>query len=210
MLRIGIDVGGTNCDAVLLDGDRLIASTKTLTTPDVTDCITTALGNLQSASGFDPAQIAAVMIGTTHFINALLEGKHLERTAAIRFALPATAALPPLVDWPQPLLDTIGELSYLCHGGFEYDGRQAAPFDEAEFRACVDSALNAGAQSFAISSMFSPVNAEFEMRAAEILAAEVPDLPVSLSHEIGRIGPPRARERHDYQCHAAPPGRPRH
>lgn len=134
MLRIGIDVGGTNCDAVLLDGDRLIASTKTLTTPDVTDCITTALGNLQSASGFDPAQIAAVMIGTTHFINALLEGKHLERTAAIRFALPATAALPPLVDWPQPLLDTIGELSYLCHGGFEYDGRQAAPFDEAEFR----------------------------------------------------------------------------
>ena len=36
--------------------------------------------------------------------------------------------------------------------------------------------------------MFSPVNADFEQRAAEIVRAELPELAISLSHEIGRIG----------------------
>jgi N-methylhydantoinase A/oxoprolinase/acetone carboxylase beta subunit len=46
-----------------------------------------------------------------------------------------------------------------------------------------------GTRSVAISSVFSPVNTEFELRAAEILSAELgPDVAISLSHEIGRIG----------------------
>jgi N-methylhydantoinase A/oxoprolinase/acetone carboxylase beta subunit len=46
-----------------------------------------------------------------------------------------------------------------------------------------------GVRSVAISSVFSPVNTEFEVRAAELLAEVLgPDVPVSLSHEIGRVG----------------------
>ena len=52
----------------------------------------------------------------------------------------------------------------------------------------MDKAAQAGARSFAISSVFSPVNAEFELRAAEIIAEQYPGSPVSLSHEIGRMG----------------------
>jgi N-methylhydantoinase A/oxoprolinase/acetone carboxylase beta subunit len=188
MLRLGIDVGGTNTDAVVLDGTRVLGAVKTATTEDVTSGIATAIAELQRITAVDAGRIAAVMIGTTHFINALVEADRLAPTAAIRFGLPATAALPPLVDWPERLTDALGGHSFLCHGGHEYDGTTIADLDEAEFRGIVDKAVQAGARSFAISSVFSPVNADFELRAAEIIADQVPDAPVSLSHEIGRMG----------------------
>ncbi|MFF2327327.1 MULTISPECIES: hydantoinase/oxoprolinase N-terminal domain-containing protein [unclassified Streptomyces] len=188
MLRLGIDVGGTNTDAVLIDGDQVLGAVKASTTADVTGGIVAAIRDLRQAAGFEPAAIDAVMIGTTHFINALVEGERLAQTAAIRFGLPATRALPPLVDWPARLVAAVGGHSYLCHGGHEYDGSPIAAFDEAEFRAVLDRAVESGATSFALSSVFSPVNAEFETRAAQIIAEQLPGAPVSLSHEIGRMG----------------------
>src|SRR5262249_58265387 len=96
----GCDVGGTNTDAVLMDGTDVLAEVKAVTTRDFTAGIVGALRGLVGACDFSPAQIQAVMIGTTHFTNALVEGRRLARTAALRLALPATEALPPLVDWP--------------------------------------------------------------------------------------------------------------
>jgi N-methylhydantoinase A/oxoprolinase/acetone carboxylase beta subunit len=188
MQRIGIDVGGTNTDAVLMDDRRVVGAVKASTTADVTSGIVAALASLRAQTAFAPGDVGAVMIGTTHFINALVEGKRLAPTAAIRFGLPATKALPPLVDWPQRLVDALGGHSHLCHGGHEFDGREIAPFDEAELRAVLDEVGAAGVRSIAISSVFSPVNAEFEQRAAEIVAEQLPGVAVSLSHEIGRMG----------------------
>src|SRR5262249_5761294 len=65
MRRIGIDVGGTNTDAVLLEEDRIVHAAKTPTTPDVTAGIVTALGLLTTESR--ALAVDAVMIGTTHF-----------------------------------------------------------------------------------------------------------------------------------------------
>src|SRR5207247_7108854 len=45
-----------------------------------------------------------------------------------------------------------------------------------------------GIGSVAISSVFSPVNAEFELQAGEIVREILPDAELSLSHEIGRMG----------------------
>lgn len=70
-MRIGVDVGGTNTDAVLMNGTQVLASTKTPTTPNVSGGITTALHTLVSDSGLDVARLDAVMIGTTHFTNAV-------------------------------------------------------------------------------------------------------------------------------------------
>jgi N-methylhydantoinase A/oxoprolinase/acetone carboxylase beta subunit len=192
-MRIGIDVGGTNTDAVLMDSgaqsDRVLAAVKAATTADVTSGIVAALDGLQAQHAFDPAGVHAVMIGTTHFINALVEARRLAPTAALRLGLPATASLPPMVDWPARLVQAIAGRAYLAHGGHEFDGRQISPLDEGELRRhAADMAAN-GVRSVAVSSVFSPVNAEFELRAAEILAEELgPELPVSLSHEIGRVG----------------------
>ncbi|MDL9978662.1 hydantoinase/oxoprolinase family protein [Microbacterium candidum] len=188
MLRLGIDVGGTNTDAVLVEGKQVLGATKAATSADVTTGMVQAIAGIAQSTKVDPGAISAVMIGTTHFINALVEANRLAPTAAIRFGLPATSSLPPLIGWPQRLVDAIQGRSYLCHGGHEYDGSQLSPFDEGEFLRAIEDAHGAGIRSFAISSVFSPVNAEFEQRAAQILAEQLPDAAVSLSHEIGRMG----------------------
>ncbi|MFF0344016.1 hydantoinase/oxoprolinase N-terminal domain-containing protein [Kribbella sp. NPDC004875] len=188
-MRIGIDVGGTNTDAVLLDGTTVLAANKSATSADVTAGIIDTLDRLQAERSFDPAQVQAVMIGTTHFINALIEARRLAPTAALRLGLPATASLPPLVDWPERLVDAVSGRSYLAHGGHEFDGRHIAELDEDELRRHAADMVAHGVRSVAISSVFSPVSNEFELRAAEILRSELgDDVAISLSHEIGRIG----------------------
>ena len=188
-MRIGIDVGGTNTDAVLMEGSTVLAAVKAATTDDVTSGIVGALDGLQAQRAFDPADVQAVMIGTTHFINALVEGRRLAPTAALRLGLPATASLPPLVDWPTRLVDAVRGRSYLAHGGHEFDGRHISELDEDELRRAAADMSAHGVRSVAISSVFSPVNTEFEQRAAAVLAEELgPSVAISLSHEIGRIG----------------------
>src|SRR5437899_193582 len=186
--RIGIDVGGTNTDAVLMDGERVLGEVKTPTTADVTSGIVTALSRLVVDSHVQPARVMAVMIGTTHFTNAVVEAKRLMPTAAIRLGLPATQALPPMVDWPHRLKQAIGNHTYLCHGGHEFDGRLISRLDPDELRAVAEDIGKKGIRSIAISSVFSPVNAEMELEAARLFEAELPGVMVSVSHEIGRIG----------------------
>ncbi|MGP3776872.1 hydantoinase/oxoprolinase N-terminal domain-containing protein [Streptomyces sp. SDT5-1] len=188
-MRIGIDVGGTNTDAVLLEGPRVLATTKSATSQDVTSGIVSALEALRAQHAFDPAAVGAVMIGTTHFLNALVEARGLAPTAALRLGLPATSALPPFVDWPERLTRAVAGRPYLAHGGHEFDGRKIAELDADELRRHAADMAAHGVRSVAISSVFSPVSDEFEVRAAEILRAELgPDVAFSLSHEIGRIG----------------------
>jgi N-methylhydantoinase A/oxoprolinase/acetone carboxylase beta subunit len=187
-MRIGIDVGGTNTDAVLMDERRVLAEVKTPTTPDVTSGIVSALRSLIAESGVEASQIQGVMIGTTHFTNAVVEGKRLMPTAAIRLGLPATQALPPMVDWPPRLRDALGNHWFLAHGGHEFDGREISPLDRDELRGFAAEIGKRGIRSVAISSVFSPVNSEFEQEAAAIVTEELPGTMVSLSHEIGRIG----------------------
>jgi N-methylhydantoinase A/oxoprolinase/acetone carboxylase beta subunit len=98
MIRIGIDVGGTNTDAVVMDGKTVIAGVKETTTPDVMSGVVAALTSVLKASGKAPETIDVVMIGTTHFTNAVVQRRDLAPTAAVRLGLPATASLPPMVD----------------------------------------------------------------------------------------------------------------
>ena len=187
-MRIGVDVGGTNTDAVLMDSDRVVGWHKTPTTPEVTAGITTAMRTVLEETKVPTEQIKAVMIGTTHFTNAVVERKRLMQTAAVRLGLPATECLPPMIDWPPDLRDTIGNHRYLVHGGHEFDGREISPLDETEVREVAKDIKSKGIRAVAISAVFSPVNSSFEERAAEIFQNEIPDVSVSLSHEIGRMG----------------------
>lgn len=187
-MRIGIDVGGTNTDAVLMDGKTVVASTKTPTTANVSDGIVSALKNLVADSGVDVTTLDGVMIGTTHFTNAVVERRRLQPTACIRLGLPATVCLPPMVDWPDDLRDVVGGHYYLAHGGHEFDGREISPFDPAEIRGIAEDIGKKGISAIAISSVFSPVNADFEQRAAEIVQEVLPDASITLSSTIGRIG----------------------
>jgi N-methylhydantoinase A/oxoprolinase/acetone carboxylase beta subunit len=187
-MRIGIDVGGTNTDAVLLDGASVIHAVKTPTTADVTSGIVTALALLLEQSRADRARIDAVMIGTTHFTNAVVQRRGLTPVAAIRIGLPSGASLPPFVDWPEALAAIVRGEVFMLEGGHEYDGRPLVPFDTRGMRAAARRIRASELRSVAISSVFSPLNPSCEEEAAAILLEECPDVVVTLSHDLGRIG----------------------
>ncbi len=187
-MRIGVDVGGTNTDAVLMDGANVVSSTKTPTTANVSEGIAKALRAVIADSGIDTVAIDGVMIGTTHFTNAVVERKHLTPTACIRLGLPATVCLPPMVDWPDDLREIVGGNAHLAHGGHEFDGREISAYQPDEVREIAEKIRDAGLNAIAISSVFSPVNATFEEQSADIVREVIPDANITLSSEIGRIG----------------------
>ncbi len=190
-MRIGIDVGGTSTDAVLVDGDEVCATAKTATTFDVTHGIIVALELLRAAPRADPSAVDAVdavVVGTTHFTNALTEAANLTPTAVVRLGGPATQAIPPLACWPDRLVRAIRGQGFICSGGHEFDGQPLAAVDDNELRAVATDIAAAGIRSVAISAVFSVPYRESERHAAALLTRELPGLRVSLSHEIGRPG----------------------
>lgn len=187
-LRIGVDVGGTNTDAVAMSANEVVGWAKATTTPEVTGGIVAAVTSLLERHSLSAEAISAVMIGTTHFTNALVEGRRLVPTAVVRLGLPATRGIPPFIDWPDRLRAVLGDHVYLCHGGHEFDGRLISPIDHAELRAAARDIASKGVSSVAVASVFSPVDASYETEAAEVLTDEVPELDISLSSEIGRLG----------------------
>lgn len=188
MYRIGIDVGGTNTDAVVMDGDKLVLGVKSPTTEDVTGGIVSSLSKVLEESGIKADQIGAVMIGTTHFTNAVVERRKMSKTAAVRLCLPAAECLPPMVDWPDDIRETVGGHFWLAKGGNEFDGREISTIDEDELRGIADEIGKQGIDSVAICSVFSPVNSEMEDKARAILAERLPQASFTLSSEIGRLG----------------------
>jgi N-methylhydantoinase A/oxoprolinase/acetone carboxylase beta subunit len=187
--RIGIDVGSTHTDAVILDQKcALVKAIKVVTTPDTTTGIVEALKRVLHESRIDPSKVNAVMLGTTHCINALIERKRLAKTGVLRLGKPATLSIPPLTTLPQDLRTALGDISYIVKGGHEYDGREISPMDEEEVKAAAIDMKVKGVESVAICSVFSPVDSSHERRAAKIISSQLGDVPITLSSELASIG----------------------
>ncbi len=188
LLRIGVDVGGTNTDAALLRGTEVLATVKTATTADVTGGVAAAIRAVLAAEGMTGTAVGAVMIGTTHFLNALVERRHLQRTGVLRLCGRATRALPPMIDWPDDLRGLIDGGAFLVDGGVNYDGAPIAPLGHKAIREACRTWRAAGIGAVAICSVFALVDARMEEDAAAIVAEELPGAAISLSHRIGRTG----------------------
>ncbi|MFQ6004913.1 MAG: hydantoinase/oxoprolinase N-terminal domain-containing protein [Woeseia sp.] len=185
-MRIGIDVGGTHTDAVLLHGNDVVASTKALTTADVTSGILDALEKVLSDGDAD--SIEAVMLGTTQFTNAVVQRRELSEVAAIRVGLPSGDGLPPKTGWPEDIRRSLGDHTYMMRGGYLYDGRPLAGLDHAEVDAVVRELKHKRIGAVAISSAFSPMIPGPENQIADRIRAEIPDIRMTQSHKIGRLG----------------------
>jgi len=186
--RIGIDVGGTNTDAVLIEDERVVAGVKTPTTDDVTGGILNSLKDLIAELDDGPGRLDAVMIGTTHFTNAVVQRRDLTPVAAVRIGLPASASLPPFVDWPDDLAEIVRGKVFMIEGGHEYDGRPLVEFDADAMRSAAREIASSGLTAVGIASIFSPLTAECEEGAAAIVREECPGVDITLSHDLGRIG----------------------
>lgn len=187
--RIGIDVGGTHTDAVILDeAYQVIAETKVPTTTDVSSGIYQALKEVVTKSQVPVEKINYAMLGTTHCTNAIVERKRLNKVAVIRIGAPATMSVKPLIGVTEDLQAILGKYMYIVHGGHEFDGREITTLDEAEIYR-IASGLKGKVDSVAITSVFSPVTNAHEQRAAEIVQDVLgQDVAISLSSEIGNVG----------------------
>jgi N-methylhydantoinase A/oxoprolinase/acetone carboxylase beta subunit len=187
-VRIGVDVGGTNTDAVLMDGSAILASTKQPTTADVSSGVADAIRAVLDQGHVAPAAIGSVMIGTTHFANALVERNRLDRVGILRLASPSGDALPPLTGWPGDLARCIGDAIFLLPGGYEVDGREISALDPDRVRDAARALRERDINAVAISSAFAPINASMEEQATAIVRAEHPRAVITPSSAIGRIG----------------------
>ena len=156
MLRIGIDVGGTHTDAVLLDGETVVESTKALTSADVITGIIDALETILTGRPGIEGSIEAVMLGTTQFTNAVVERRELAEVAAVRIAAPSGEGLPPKVGWPDDISRCLGDNIYCIRGGYLYDGWPLAEMDDREIDKVVKDLVSKKVEAVSISSAFSP------------------------------------------------------
>jgi len=195
MFRIGVDVGGTNTDAVVMEQRTVRAVVKVPTTPDVMDGLMQALGQVLEAASLGPDQVGLVVIGTTQFTNAVIERRHLTQTAVVRLALPANRCLPPMVDWPEDLRAAVGEHIFEAAGGFNFDGTPITPLAPAEIARIGTDIRARGIDSIAVVGVFAPcVTMPSARRRAyspeSALAQRSPARPISVSSDFSSARAP--------------------
>ncbi|OIK15914.1 hydantoinase subunit beta [Bacillus sp. MUM 116] len=189
MYRIGIDVGGTNTDAIILDENRnLIHSVKSPTSLDIKTGIETSLQNLLKEADIDKTKITHAMLGTTQCTNAIVERKKLAKVGVIRLGYPATASVLPYTAWPKDIVENLSGNYALVHGGYEYDGQILSEFDEDEIKNLLEEWRDK-VESIAIVGVFSSIKNDQELRARDLIQKVYgEEFPVSCSSLIGSLG----------------------
>lgn len=203
-LRIGVDVGGTNTDGVIIDpsltstpNKGIIAYHKSPTTTNPSDGINAAITHMfiSTTPAIDPKDVASVTIGTTHFVNAVVErdAKRLCKVAVLRLAGPFGKHAPPCVDWPEDMRELVLGHWGSVLGGLEVDGNLISELDEAALREECKVIKEKGIRSIVVDGVFSPIDTVYkqEERAAEIVREEFAGegaVDVVLSKEVANLG----------------------
>lgn len=187
-MRIGIDVGGTHTDAVILEKGKIIAVTKSLTTNDVTTGIANVLDEVLNVGGVQASAIKLVMIGTTQFTNAIVERRELAPIAVVRIALPSGEGMPPMIDWPSDMKEAMDARIFNLHGGYLYDGFPVAQIRQSEIDQLIADLIENNIKNIAIASAFSPMNSAPEEVVGTAIRSAIPDAKITLSHNFGRLG----------------------
>jgi N-methylhydantoinase A/oxoprolinase/acetone carboxylase beta subunit len=193
MYRMGVDIGGTFTDLVLLDdsaGEWRVA--KTLTTPAAPEqAVVTGLRELLVETNLKPAEIDRLIHGTTLVTNAIIERKGaptgLITTEGFRDVLEIGREhrydmYDIFIELPKPLVPR--HLRLGVRERILDDGSVLIPLDEEGVRQATRQLVAAGVKAVAVCFLHSYANPVHERRAAEIIRAEAPDLWVSLSSEV--------------------------
>jgi N-methylhydantoinase A len=189
-MLLGVDVGGTFTDAVLVQGERLITAKAPTTPADQAQGVVAAVRAALVAAEATPQDVRRFSHGTTVATNALLEG------AVARTALVATEGFTDLValgrqnrpelyrlcaDRPPPLVPD--GLRFPASERMTPEG-PLRPLTAAAARELAARLADAGAESVAVTFLHSYSHPEHEQLLAETLRAELPELHVSLSSEV--------------------------
>ena len=185
-MRIGIDVGGTHTDAVLLDGDQLLAATKRPTTEDIQSGVLDGLNEVLRQSGVSPDTVQMVTIGTTQFTNAVVERSGLVPVAAVRVGKQSSSAMPIAAKWPADIKAAALHSAHMIDGGSEFDGRPIVPTDFEALAAAMPTLSKA--ETVAISAVFGTADPTAEEAVAAHIRESAGTALISCSHIFGQLG----------------------
>jgi N-methylhydantoinase A len=193
--RLGVDVGGTFTDFLLLNEDT--GETKTAKVPstpeDSSIGVLNGVAKICESSGIDPADIKLVMHGTTVATNAVLTGRGakvgLMTTSGFEDTLQVARSFCPggLGGWvtfvKKPLLAPL-ELTIGANERIAADGSIVRELDEAALRDSLQVEMADDIEALTICFINAYINAEHEQRAREIAQEVYPDIPISISSEV--------------------------
>ena len=189
-MLLGVDVGGTFTDAVLLDGETVHTAKLPTTPEDQSVGVIGAVEAVLRQAGAEPAAVESFAHGMTVGTNALLE----ERGA--RTALIATKGFADLLEIGR---QNRPELYRLCspkpaplvEAGMRFEAQERVgpegeidPLADGEVQRLTDLVRESGAEAVAICLLFSYLDPSHERAIAEHLRGELPDIHVSASHEV--------------------------
>lgn len=193
--RLGVDVGGTFTDLLLFDvATGAFWRHKTPSTPhDNSEGILTGVTAICTVAGIAAKDIDTVLHGTTVATNAVLEGKGarvgLVTTEGYRHIMQIARSFVPgglagWIIWPKPTPLAALEDTVTVTGRMNAEGREIRPLDEAGARAALTQLKDAGVEAITVSFINAYANGAHEARVGELARAIMPDIPISLSHEI--------------------------
>jgi N-methylhydantoinase A len=192
-LHVGIDTGGTFTDLIALDPEAgTLRALKTSSRPDAPGrAIVAAL----SEGDVSARELERFTHGTTVGTNALIERNGCRVGLLTTKGFEDTPFIQRInrrvlydLTWtkPTPLVAS----RRLCLGVDERlasDGEPVTPIDEAQVRALCRELRDGGAEAVAVCLLFSYVNTAHEQAVARIVADELGDVPVSVSHEVAPV-----------------------
>ena len=156
-MRIGIDIGGTHTDGVLIDGARLVAATKVPTCHDnLLESINRVLHSI--LAGQDPARVSTLNLSTTLTTNAIITGK-IDPVGVLVTGGPGVA----------PEAYAIGDHFHTIPGSLDHLGTETKKLDDETLDGAIAECVAQGVRSFAVVSKFSPRNPVHENQIQERL-----------------------------------------
>ena len=190
--RLGIDIGGTFTDIVLLGPDGALFSKKILSTPaDYSLAIEQGVGELMCETGVRGAQIVELVHGTTVATNAIIERRGatvaLITTRGFRDVLGlGRFRSPRLYDLsfrkPEPLVER--RLCFEVPERIGADGRVLHALDETALGVIADQIEQEDVQAVALCFVNSCVNPSHELAAVRLLARRLPGVSLSASTQL--------------------------
>ena len=193
--RLGVDVGGTFTDLLLLDdATGGFWRHKTPSTPhDSSEGILNGVNALCAEAGLSPSDIAVFLHGTTVATNAVLEGKGarvgLVTTEGYRQIMQIARSFVPgglagWIVWPKPEPMARLEDTVEIKGRMDAHGREVRPIDPDDIRRQLEHLKAQGVEALTVSLINAYLNGDHERRVAEIAREILPDIPLSLSHVV--------------------------
>lgn len=193
--RLGVDVGGTFTDILLVDGESGDTfRAKTSSTPlNQSVGVLRGIDRVCQLAGIGLDQVGDVLHGTTVATNAILEGKGarvgLVTTDGFRQVLQIARSFVPgglagWIIWPKPEPLAALEDTVQVRERMGSKGEIIAPLDEDDVRTQLRKLKGQGIEALSVSLINSYANAEHERRIGEIAAEELPGMTVSLSSSV--------------------------